>query len=444
MRHYGFREKGKVQGVTDNIQEVDAKALYQIIREKNDLDFLCFAITPWHAIGIDAALFDLGKRLKRKPSGIIVINSHRLQGFLISESSFISKEFADVTFLRALDSNLDISRFFAPNHALTGLFSWTISNLIHKIMLIFIKANRRSINIISPRYPNILSAIIFGAQDVRKLYKAYYIVVDEGLGSYFRPLRGWILEKTHEYKKTNHPSMFWRLKFVLHLMNAFLFKVIFHLFKCEKMIFFRNTGDLRRGVPDQRVVDLYKKIIYKRTFLPESKDTPTENKKQDALILLTQPMSEAGLIREDYEKEILGKVLNVLKSSGIKLILKPHPRENKKKYSSCLNSGPYSGWLELTDTDFSIEQYLALEEKNLNVLAIIGWNSTALITVRILFQIRTISLLKIFPGLLGGNKFRWFFPSFEDVTQNIIMYPGNWGELESVIENIKTGTAICE
>jgi hypothetical protein len=71
---------------------IDESALYpllaQLMKEK-DVDFIAKAISHWHAIGVDAFIYDLSQRKNKKLRGVIIISPHQKDGFVISEVDFI-------------------------------------------------------------------------------------------------------------------------------------------------------------------------------------------------------------------------------------------------------------------------------------------------------------------------------------------------------------------
>jgi len=76
---------------------------------KDDIDFIAFVVSHWHAVGVDSAVYDISKRKNKEPKGLIIICAHMKDGFVIKEKDFICENFAKVKFY-FLDSNLSNSQ----------------------------------------------------------------------------------------------------------------------------------------------------------------------------------------------------------------------------------------------------------------------------------------------------------------------------------------------
>lgn len=66
--------------------------------EKGELDLVATTVSPWHALGVDAALRSLHIQTGSK-KGVVVIQAHQKDGILLSPDDFISQTFHDITFV---------------------------------------------------------------------------------------------------------------------------------------------------------------------------------------------------------------------------------------------------------------------------------------------------------------------------------------------------------
>ena len=59
--------------------------------ENKNIDFVAVAISSWHALGIDAFIYNLSNELERKVKGLILILPHAEDGYLLRERRFSSR-----------------------------------------------------------------------------------------------------------------------------------------------------------------------------------------------------------------------------------------------------------------------------------------------------------------------------------------------------------------
>ena len=69
-----------------------------IYLENNKIDAIAVAISHWHALGVDAFLYDLSKRYNRKIEALILIQPHITDGYVINEKDFLNDENVDLKF----------------------------------------------------------------------------------------------------------------------------------------------------------------------------------------------------------------------------------------------------------------------------------------------------------------------------------------------------------
>ena len=77
------------------MKEYTEQEVIQLIAGQPDVNFLAAAITPWHALGIDATILHLteqGIALK----GYIMLVAHNVTGSAINETNFYMTQKADI------------------------------------------------------------------------------------------------------------------------------------------------------------------------------------------------------------------------------------------------------------------------------------------------------------------------------------------------------------
>lgn len=418
------------------IEEVDARKLFNIILESKDLDFVCFAITPWHAIGVDAFVLDLSQQLRRRPKGIIVQIGHRRQGFIINEKNFVSNRFADARFVKIQDKDFDLSVFLERKWVLAkfvlSLFRYLLWRLVFKVS----GKKRKTLHFAYMVNPNIFSIVIFRSRDLSSRYVPVYHILDEGLRSYLNPLWGWLMVRNLE--QGNRP---YRLSGEIErFLKDFLFGPLYYLFlSClisrKKGSLFTSTSRLRAGKPDRKRVQLYREVLAMRT--ENLRRIAIPDYKRGIVILCTQPLSEAGIISKEQEKSILSQLLElIIEKMELSLIVKRHPREDVKKYRELIENVDRSSKITFAEEPMSLEDFLSRLDESSRPCAVIGYSSMALITSKVIFNTPALSYFRITSEYSNRNFWARFSQPlpFDYLTRNLISFPRDLNEFECCLE----------
>ena len=134
--------------------------LLEILIHEN-IDFIAIAVSPWHAIGIDAFLHELYDRLDRKIKGVIIIEQH-FNNYTLNEKHFNSTNFADIEYFYNESQSNDLTpiiAFYKTIQIFQGLL-----NIIHEK-----KTNKkRTIYLVTPLWVNISFIRYFCKKDIQK------------------------------------------------------------------------------------------------------------------------------------------------------------------------------------------------------------------------------------------------------------------------------------
>lgn len=425
----------------DRIRFSNNDLLYQYILEiaiKKDLDFIAFAVSHWHAAGVDSAIYDISQRKNKKPNGLIIIDVHPKDGFVVEKKDFICKNFAEVEFY-FLDSNLNNLQnqryiIFRIYKAFKKLI-----NILRAIMRIRIisknkKNNSKELFIISVMNPNISFLEIFKNKYISNKYIPVYFIIDEGFSTYISK-KAWEVTKELDNQDTKFGHFNYlediETKIKTGIMNNILKRLVIKYINIENRFLFKlNKGKL---IPNFSVVNSYKSIFLKRKEILLKFDN-VKNILSPAIII-TKPFSEYKLANLKYELEILDKTVSILIRKGYSVIIKPHPRESDNKYVSILKNYK-SNQVKITHKDFPVEDLFA----TINPLCVIGYTSTALLTANIIFDFPAIS---IYPIFLSNNvsKKKYIrkieYEGFEKFTKGLIYNINSFEQLESKLKVIK-------
>ena len=141
-----------------------------------------------------------------------------------------------------------------------------------------------------------------------------------------------------------------------------------------------------------------------------------------AVILCTMAYLKSE-IKGNSDVNTLEKIVEELHKQGVKIFLKPHPREidYRIRYASL--------GCEFIDIPCSVESILV---SNSNIKAIISFSSTVLITAKLLFKIKAISILNLLDINMYGAYIQDEMHSFIDCFSSLVDMPKSLSELRSL------------
>ncbi|BBV82414.1 MULTISPECIES: polysialyltransferase family glycosyltransferase [Enterobacter cloacae complex] len=179
------------------------------------------------------------------------------------------------------------------------------------------------------------------------------VVIDEGIGS----VNG-VDAMAKVYMRERSPN----------LMKAYLYACIY---KFVKRGFLANEiWKLFYGQePNKHIINFIKDHC-----------EPKEMATSEYFLLLTQPWVKLGVLNNKEYEGFLTQLINVLNALGAKLIVKAHPSEDLHFYK---NMG-----VKVFDTLTPVE--LCFDERNCR--AVLGFNSTSLILLNIIYRVPTFRL----------------------------------------------------
>lgn len=329
-----------------------------------DIDFIATVTSNWHAVGVDAFLYDLSKKVERKLKGLIVINYHVKTGLYINENDFFCTNFANVQFYYLKD----------PKFNLKGSLEGFKNLLLSK------NKNKKSIHIISVIEPSFSSFQYFKDKPCSRKYDPEYILIDEGFGTYVSK-KTWKSAIDHDYNFKYRLQSIIRVYLVrtfLSFIKKFFFNILFQV--KTKFIFKKKSKILTLN---SDIVQSYKSVLNMRNKnLKINCDWGNEN----YLVLATGPLSEYNMVSPDIEIGLINAITAISRKKGINVVIKPHPRELSGKYSSIDIRG-----VKIINNDFPLEDWLA----GSNPICIIGYASTVLVNAKIFYGIDSFNISDI-------------------------------------------------
>jgi hypothetical protein len=380
----------------------NSTTFFTTLKNKN-IDFVALAMTPWHAIGIDAFLFEKSKEYHRKVSGLVMIIQNN-DKYVLHENNFSCKNFADVDFYYI--ENLTNQRFMNNIYnVMSEGFNILrgIKNCRNK------ENNKKRLYLISPWTPYLPFIEYFKDKEISNNYKPIFVVVDEGVGMYFTKKSRW-LGLNHESKFSPFGEI--KLKSYAYA-DKFLRKISIRYVPLENRFIYGYGPSFKRN---KDIINLYKKMIGLR-----SNDLGLDE--DNVVLMVTQPLSEHKMVSKKQEYCIINEIVQLFNDNNIKLLIKPHPYEAKNKYDYLKNND-----VKIITNNFPVEEIIP----SLNPLCVIGTTSTALINSKLIFNITAISVVNL---LKTDNKLMEYkMQNFKELSIDFINFIDSIDEIVEFLD----------
>ena len=351
--------------------KLDNDELFEYL-EDNKIDVIAVAISSWHALGIDAFIYDISKKYQRKVNVLVLIIPHQRDGYIISEKDFQYRDSVDLKF-EFIDIPPDDQNFIRER----------VPNFISKYKTMFSGIRNiqshdgiNKIFLLCPHLTYNELLIYFNNKTISSKYNPIFVLIDEGYASYISK-EHWNVLRSEVSKEEDYSLVDNVSSKIFRLADNTIRRMIFRSIKVESRFILNVESQLTMN---KNVCDSYKQVLKLRN-----------NKlKMDVVgktvLIITQPFSEMGTIPLETELNLMQSLINFINKNGIKPILKPHPREKVDKYNDLIDCD-----FEVIKNKFPVEEIIP----NLNPICVIGYTSTALLNTKIFFNINAVSLLDV-------------------------------------------------
>lgn len=372
--------------------------------EEGYINFIGEAVTPWHTHGIDCAIKHLqanGEIVK----GLILIKPALKEGkihYILDEQNFVNDCCEYVQSAAIFNTNL---RFLLKQQVSRALAT---SAYNHQDF-----SSKQLVYIASPWHLD-LNLFIALNKHLHRTHAFRLMMVEEGLSTY--------------YPAVNTFKHIWEVNAMrkrgVRLMSSFLLQ------SADKILqqrFERNTEwinlNLLKGTLDNLQENVAATSLYKEVISEFEQNEGIGDALPDlnGAVLLATMAYLTSEIKENNDVKTLKVIVDELHKQGKKVFLKPHPREvdYTKRYASLE--------CEFIDTPCSVESVLV---SNPNIKAIISFSSTALITSKLLFKIKAISILHLLDMNMYGAYIQDEMRSFIACFSSLVDMPKNLSELK--------------
>ena len=364
------------------------------ILSKEKINFIASAITPWHAIGVNALLERLlDKGVKINPLFIVVQSPNK--EYLLDAKSFSY----DTEHVYILDySKNNTSKFVLLTNPLTSVINF----FKNRELLNY----QEEIYIANPWYPDFNR--VNWVLKHNKFIKIKYCIIDEGVATYM-PTSEPILKAFSDNKSYVKALLF---IYSFYIQNKLLFNVIKKTDSFLNMnIFIRTNKTL---ILNEAALKYYKKIL-------NTSISPNTNiDSLSSTVLIGTMAFPRNCIYNNEDLNFLKKLVNYIKSQGFTPIIKPHPRESDSlTHYAELNC-------RILDNSTPLEM---LFNSKFKPKAFISFSSTSLINAKLFYGINGLSIINLLDLENFHKTYKDEMTSFKKVFANHIIYPNSFDEI---------------
>ena len=370
----------------DNKKLVRQKLIEILSKEK--INFIASAITPWHAIGVNALLeLLLDKGIKINPLFIVMQSPNK--EYLLDAKSFSY----DTEHVYLLDySKNDTSKF--------GLLTNPLSSVINFFKNRKISNYQDEVYIANPWYPDFNRVNWVLKQN--KFLKIKYCIIDEGAATYMRTSEP-ILKAFSDNKSYVKALLF---IYSFYIQNKLLFNLIKKTDSFLNMNIFIIAN--KKLILNQAALKYYKKVL-NTSISPKTNIGPLSS-----TVLIGTMAFPRNCIYKNEDINFLKKLVKYIKSQGFIPILKPHPRES--------DSLTHYAELNCRILDNSTPLELLFDAK-LKPKAFISFSSTSLLNAKLFYGINSFSIINLLDLENFHKIYKDEMTSFKKVFADHISFP---------------------
>lgn len=397
-----------------SMEVFDKSQLVDAIR-KGEINFIGSCLTPWHAIGIDCAISYLqAKGVEVK--GVICLCYTMKESemtCILNQSHFVNQ----------------CCRYYIASNSM----DYTISSILRDLVDLYRSTSWYNGQTFGPSQPTLYIASVWHPHHT--LFRYYYpllkenfsiqlMVVDEGLATYFQCNKGYFkILKNHRTSKTGLARV---LSQILRMTSQKLVQ------RFEENTHWTNLNLLKRDAQGQLYPNLDIMEHYRKTLTTHASRLSADAAMPDltnAVVICTMAYLRDS-IQGLTDVETVSKAVQAAKAQGLKVYLKPHPREvdYRERYASldC----------EILTANCSMEVLMA---RNPKIQALVSFSSTSLVTANLIFGIKAISLIGMVEMEKYGEYIQGEMNSFCECFASMVEMPRSQDELSQCFSSGKEG-----
>ena len=381
-----------------------------LINKNEKCNFVAFAITPWHALGISATINKL------------VNNGNELNGYIFVYAYIQEKN--------SIQYCVNFDNFEIFNQKIQIVYTtFERENILNKIKTIYSaskyllknEANKKEFYVLSPSTIDLKWIDILYQCNRKK--RIIFIMFDEGIGSTeFRTTHGMYVKRIAKYDGKEG---------ILKKIKNYILAMFEHFLNC---VFEKALSGKRGLVNNQLLIEYKGKIVKNKAIVNnyievfQKMNSYDANEYSDCLLLNPQPEIFGSEI-ESHEEELLFRLCSdIAVSNGAKVVIKPHPRDNN--FNRFNNYGCY------VESNKNVSQEILISSLEKKPRCVVSLTSTTTFTLNLFYDIPSICLAKmVYKQMPSGSRkesYRRFIDNFSD----LIFMPNDIDELKTKLDNI--------
>ncbi len=349
------------------VKDITFKQLVDLLIADSSYNFVATAITPWHALSCSSSINSINNVTLLK--GIVLFYPREFGEYYVDESHFDILKEVSVEYYKINQGEEKLIKF---------------GTIIQQIMFSMSSHNNRlrCLYVFSPWYPNIYmaSGLYHNVPDI----KITHVTYDEGISTYMYP------KNKFQWSRNNSVLQNLRKCFSFFITMRFCMLQIKHNHKIiDTKLYYKKGKSL---VVNTNIRKAYRAILNKNNVDLQIDIKP------NSVIICTNAWDRDQFCGKPIDISIIEVISKKLINIGYNVYVKPHPRDldyrNQYKNVDC-------SFLEYRS--LSMEQ--AIANMPIKPVAIIGFSTTVLLTCRLFWNIKPISLI----GLLNFESLPDFY-----------------------------------
>lgn len=401
----------------EQMMEKSIEYVCERLNKDKTLNFVGIAVTVLHTNGIDACIQQFkDKNILLK--GIILLPSHPQTGRLLSKNSFINLS----ENIEVINFKYDLIKINKPTAIEGRIFAYKSAKKNDSTRLIYLAWTEISylwINYIEKNVPN---------------SKVCFILIDDGGGSYADKFKNALETEIYNNGESSLKT-FIKVSVRLAYLNI-LFNKLNKIGRVidNRLFVKRNDSKKSRLIRNEKIVKYYDDLYLEMSQKYVNQKIDIYN---NAVVINTQCLVENQMTDGKVDLDLYYSLCSKLCDEGIKVVLKPHPREtNPDKYRKCECE-------IFTDNNVSQEFIIAAAKER--PICVVSIFSSTLLNLYGIFEIPAISLAKILINNGGISKtLKKQLENFVDQYNDIFIFPESIDETVEIIKKINSHSKIYD
>lgn len=274
-----------------------------------DINFIAYAVTPLHSIGINASihrLIDTGINL----SGYILMMNHGTTGKAINETDFDIVG-TDIKVINYIDSCKDKKQILN-------------AGIMKKFSLAIKRAGNKKIFLLWTSIPfSFFDVLSFSS----KKAEICFVQIDDGGSSYANVFKDMLQIKLYEGNKDiiSHVKAFVKTRVAYDITRLVLYELKVRKNYIDNRIFqTENKKDGRHYYPNLNVSKYYYDSFQKKNVNVEKRIIDACS---GSILINTQCLVENKITDGIIDMKVYHNLIHIARDIGVRVVIKPHPRE---------------------------------------------------------------------------------------------------------------------